>query len=401
MNRKLLMLGASHFQIPVIKYAKKAGYNVITADYLPENPGHKFSDAYYNVSTIDKEAILKLAKSLSIDGILSYASDPGTTTAAYVSEKLDLPGNPYESVKILQQKDLFRKFLKENNFNVPASKSFGKIEDGRNYASKLLEKYVSIIIKPVDSSGSKGVTKINSLNDFESAFNLGLQYSFKKKVVVEQYIKKTIYEMDGDGFVWNGKLQFRCFGNQHNDIRCNPYVPSGISFPYVQGKSIQQKAHNEIERALNLLDMKVGGLNIEYLTDENEEVFILEIGPRSGGNLIPDVIKYSTGVDLIAYSVEGALGKDCSDLTMKNSQGFYASYIIHSIEDGILNSININDELKENIIEENIWKKKNDSVIKFNGSNGTIGTMILKFSSSDEMIYKMDNMNKYIKVELN
>ena len=95
------MLGASHFQIPAIKYAKEAGYKVITADYLPNNPGHKYSDKYYNVSTIDKESVLKLACELNIDGILSYASDPGAPTAAYVAEKLNLPGNPYKSVKIL------------------------------------------------------------------------------------------------------------------------------------------------------------------------------------------------------------------------------------------------------------------------------------------------------------
>lgn len=107
------MLGGSHFQVAAIKYAKEAGYYVITVDYLPGNPGHIYAHEYYNISTTDKEAVLKLAKKLKIDGIVSYASDPGATTAAFVSDKLSLPGNPYESVKILQQKDLFRKFQKK------------------------------------------------------------------------------------------------------------------------------------------------------------------------------------------------------------------------------------------------------------------------------------------------
>src|SRR5699024_4642312 len=145
--------------VPAIKYAKEAGYHVITADYKPDNPGHKFSDEYYNVSTIEKDELLKLSSKLNIDGILSYASDPGAPTAAYVSEKLDLPGNPYHSVLTLQRKDLFRKFLKEHGFNVPESKAFKNACDAEEYVEYLLDSYKRIIVKPVDSSGSKGVTK--------------------------------------------------------------------------------------------------------------------------------------------------------------------------------------------------------------------------------------------------
>jgi biotin carboxylase len=144
-------------------------------------------------------------------------------------------------------------------------------------------------------------------------------------VVIEDFIEKAIYEMDGDGFVWKGKLAFRCFGNQHNDMKCNPYVPMGISFPYIQEKSIQQKAHDLIESVLAKLNMKLGGLNIEYLTDNDDNIYLLEIGPRSGGNLIPEVIKLATGVDLIAYSVDSAIGKDCTDLKMVETKGFYSS----------------------------------------------------------------------------
>ena len=324
--KKILMLGGSHFQIPAIKYAVEAGYYVITADYLPNNPGHKFAHEYHNISTIDKEAVLKLAQELEIDGIVSYASDPGAPTAAYVAEKLSLPGNPYESVKILQRKDLFRTFLKENGFLVPESQSFSNIDRAREFSIERL-KSSAIVVKPADSSGSKGVSKVTDIISFDNAFKEAEKYSISKIMVVEDFIEKAIYEMDGDGFVWQGKLSFACFGNQHNDLDCNPYVPMGISFPYIQEKTIQQKAYNIIDSILKKLDMKVGGLNIEYLTDKNDNIYILEIGPRSGGNLIPEVIKYATGIDLIAYSVDGAMGKDCSDLKMVETKGFYSSYI--------------------------------------------------------------------------
>ena len=141
--------------------------------------------------------------------------------------------------------------------------------------------------------------------------------------------------------------------------------------------------------------------DIEYLTDTNDNIYILEIGPRSGGNLIPEVIKYSTGVDLIAASVEGAMGKDMSYLKMKPTNGYYSSYILHSKNDGIVSEAIINDNPNYKIIEHNIMTKKNDSVEKFNSSNNTLGTFILKFKSLNQMTSMMDKMTNYIKIVTN
>jgi biotin carboxylase len=397
--KKILMLGGSHFQVPAIRYAKAAGYHVITADYLPDNPGHRYSDEYYNVSTTDEEKVLELAEKLKIDGIVSYASDPGAPAAAFVAEKLSLPGNPYESVRILQRKDLFRTFLKNNGFLVPVSASFAHLNEAKEFARERLQ-HNPVVVKPADSSGSKGVSKLESLNDFDSSFPYALNYSMAKIVVVEDFIEKATYEMDGDGFVWQGKLAFRCFGNQHNDLECNPYVPMGISFPYIQERSLQAKAHDQLESILAKLDMKLGGLNIEYLTDKNGNIYILEIGPRSGGNLIPEVIKLSTGVDLIAYSIDAAVGKDCSDLHMVETTGFYSSYILHAKKDGKVKNIKIVDEIKSKIVRQNILIKPGDEVKKFDGSNNTLGTFILKFDDLEEMTSCLDRMTDYIFVEV-
>ena len=118
-KRKLMILGGSRYAIPVIDKAHELGCYVITCDYLPDNIAHKYSDEYCNISIIDKEAVLQKAKELKIDGITSFACDPGVVTAAYVAEKMGLPfQGSYESTCILQDKGLFRKFLKDNGFNV-------------------------------------------------------------------------------------------------------------------------------------------------------------------------------------------------------------------------------------------------------------------------------------------
>ena len=131
--KKLMLLGGMRYLLPVIEAAHKLGIYVITCDYLPNNIAHKYSNEYQNISILDKKAVLDKARELKIDGILSFACDPGVTTAAYVAEKLNLPcAGSYKSISILQNKSKFRKFLTENNFNVPVAKGYSKIEEALN-----------------------------------------------------------------------------------------------------------------------------------------------------------------------------------------------------------------------------------------------------------------------------
>ena len=131
-QKRLMLLGANRYQLPVIQAAHELGYYVITCDYLPDNYAHKFSDEYCNVSIVDKEAVLEAAKRLKIDGILSFACDPGVVTAAYVAEQLGLPSvGSYEAVSILQNKGRFRRFLAENGFNVPMAKEYTDVVESR------------------------------------------------------------------------------------------------------------------------------------------------------------------------------------------------------------------------------------------------------------------------------
>lgn len=114
-----MLLGGIRYLLPVIKAAHEQGYYVITADYLPDNIAHKFSDEYVNVSIVDKEAVLEAARERQIDGIMSFGVDPGVVSASYVQNKMGLPSfGPYESVEILQNKDRFRAFLAKNVIKV-------------------------------------------------------------------------------------------------------------------------------------------------------------------------------------------------------------------------------------------------------------------------------------------
>jgi biotin carboxylase len=396
--KKVLLLGGSHFQVPSVKTARDLGYHVITCDYLSDNPGHKFSHEYHNVSTTDKDAVLKLSESLKIDGIVCYASDPSAPIAAYVAEQMGLQGNPYESVVILAYKDKFRDFLTKNGFRVPRAKGYRSYEEARKEAESFV---FPVMVKPVDSSGSKGVSKISSVEELKFAFDYALGFSRSKRIIIEEFVQKSGYQIAGDGFSWNGKLVFRCFANEHFNAEGNPFVPIGESWPYNMPKRVHDKVHSEIQRLLALLKMKHGAYNFDIRIDQDENPILMEIGPRNGGNLIPQVTRYATGVDMVAYTIKAAMGEDCSDLKMVEPRGYWSCYMIHSKKAGVFQKVIYDKFFEErNIVENNLFCKKGDPIDSFNGSNGTLGTMILKFDTMDEMLEKMDHMDKYINVIL-
>ena len=187
MKKKLLLLGGTRYLLPVIEAAHKLGIYVITCDYLPDNIAHKYSDEYVNASIIDKECILQIAQERNIDGIMSFATDPGVTTAAFVAEKLGLPScGSYESVCVLQDKGKFRRFLEENDFLVPHAKSYDDIE---KVWSDIEYFNWPIIVKPVDSAGSKGVTRVDSIEKLKESILYALKYSKSEQFIIEDFIE--------------------------------------------------------------------------------------------------------------------------------------------------------------------------------------------------------------------
>ncbi len=399
--KKILLLGGSYFQVPSVKKAKEMGLYTITCDYLPNNPGHKYADEYHNVSTTDKEAVLKLAKDLKIDAIVCYASDPAAPTCAYVAEKMGLPGHPYESVEILSNKDKFRKFLKDNGFNTPRAKGY---TDFREAIADWNEYKKPVMIKPVDSSGSRGVRKINDINEIQSAVENALSFSRVKRFIMEEYIDIVLPQIQGEGFSVNGNLKFADFSRHffsEKNASINPFVPISWCLPSDIDNGLCDNIRSEIQKVLLLLNMKTGAYNFESRVDKNGKIYLMEIAPRNGGNFIPQLIEYSSGFDMVKYTIKAALGEDCSSVEQTKLKGYHSYYVLYSLTDGILESIDIDDDFrKNNILELNMMKNIKDKVNGLENSGSSIGVMILQFKSMDEMFYKMENMNKYVKINV-
>ena len=397
--KKLMVLGGSRYALPVIEAAHNLGHYVITCDYLPDNIAHKYSDEYCNVSIIDKEAVLQAAKDLNIDGIMSFACDPGVATAAYVAEKMGLPhSGSYESVSILQNKGRFRQFLADNGFNVPVAKGYTSVEQALNEAEIF---NWPVIVKPTDSAGSKGVTRVDKPENLRESIEYALSFSHSDEFIIEDFLEKKGHSSDTDSFSVDGKLKFVSFSAQRFDENCeNPYTPSAYSWPSTISQEHQDELTGEIQRLLTLLDMKTSIYNIEVRECTDGKAYIMECSPRGGGNRLAEVLRYATGVDLITNAVRAAVGEPVLDVEQKPYNGCWAEIILHSETAGEFDYLWISEEIENNIIEKDLWIESGDSVGGFSGANEAIGTLILRFDTHENMQKVLENQNDFVKVVL-
>jgi len=395
-NKKIMLLGGNYFQMTATKAAKELGCHVISVDYLPDNPAHKYADEYYNVSTIDRDAVLALAQKLHIDGIVSYASDISAPTAAYVAEKMDLPANRPQTIEIMTDKEKFHPFLREKGFFVPKVISVKTIRELEIFFE---EAGGRIIVKPSQSSGSKGVSIITTRDEIRPAFENAIAYANGKSLVAEEFVQRQGYQIAGDAFVSDGEIVYFGLANEHFDRLGNPLVPIGESFPANLSDLKREKARKEIQKALTVLGFKNGAVNLDFMFKENGDIFIIELGPRNGGNLITDAIELAGGVNLAKYTVKAALGEDISDLKEMRMNRFISSYIWHSNVDGVFNGISIHDRLQKKILRSDILAEKGSKIRRFDNGGFGLGAALFAFDSMNEMLYMMDHMEEFYEVK--
>lgn len=399
-QKKLMLLGGLRYLLPVIEEAHKLGAYVITADYLPDNIAHKYSDEYCNVSIVDKDAVLVKAKELEIDGILSHAVDPGVTTAAYVAERMGLPFQcSYKSACILQDKSLFRQFLIDNGFNCPNAKGYNNIED----ALKDIDNYNwPVMVKPVDSAGSKGVTKVEEKSKLKDAIEYALSHSLSKRYIVEDFLDKIGAQSSADIFTINGILVYPTYSDQFFDLNAeNPYTPAIEIWPSTMALKFQEDLTKQLQRLVTLLNIRTGIFNVESRVCSNGKAYIMELSPRGGGNRIAELQDMATGQSLIRAEVCKALSLPIENIFTPIYDGVWCNYIVHSNKAGILRRVEIDENFREQyIMDEGIIVREGDYVEPFTGANNSLGTLFLRTKSHTEMKELLSNINQYVKVIL-
>lgn len=399
-RQKILLLGGSAQQVVAIETAKRMGYHTVLCDYLPDNPGQYVADKYYNVSTTDVEAVYDVARKEGVSGILAYASDPAALPAAIVSERLGLPTNPSKSVEILGVKHLWRNFLQNNGFACPGNFTIHPDTPLVEIMSKIQSLRFPVVIKPTDSSGSKGVTVLENLREIEKAIHLADSYSRNKVLIVEEFISNAFHSViGGDIFVQDGHIVLYGEMSCIRDDAWGGLIPIGERRPSGLSRRQVDKLHAELQRLVAMLDMRFGELNIEVLLDNNDDVHFLELGPRAGGNMIPIQLSDAFGVDLVRANISAAMG--CSpELELDEKPGCYFTYVLHSHSDGMFKGVDFSEEIAGNVYRKVLYKKCGDRVEAFDGAGKAIGIVFMHCGTEHEMNRICARLDELIKIKV-
>ncbi len=400
--KTILFLGAAHFQMPPIEYAVKQGHYTITLDNQAQNPGHTIAHKNYkNISTLDKDKVLAIAEKEKIDGIVSYASDVGMPTAAYVANCMGLQGSAMSSIDLLVNKAKFRCFLQEqglqNHFFTTITSSTIK-EKRHNILAKPV---FPLIVKPTDRSGSRGVSIVHNQNDLTSAIEKAYSHSIKKEVIVETYFEKIGRQLCGDGYMEAGQLKFIAFGDGYFYDDTSYMAPYAETFPSVQPANLLAKVKGHLATILQKAGYLNGPFNFDVIVKKNGDIFVIEIGPRCGGNFIPLLIDLKYGINLTAAAVNLALDKDFrlpqpADREFPNA--LFAGYMVHTLKEGTLGEVTFDRTLKPYLYYYHPFLKEGMTYEPYKQGNHAIGNVIMKFEDRVTMEKVMQQIQQLIVV---
>ena len=295
-----MVLGASTAQLPIISKAIEMGCYVITVDNIPENIGHTYSHQCVNCSTVDQQEVCKIAQQLKIDGIVTFASDIAVSTVAFVAEALNLTGCSPLQAGTLSNKASFRAFQQQHQLNHPDFLI-------TNSPDFLLQKnwviQPPLLFKPIDTSGSRGITKVadTDVDNALKAFSYAQQFSRSGMVSIESFIDGV--DVSGDGFLVDGQL-VAVVSQKYKQ----GFIPVGHSFP--SNLSIVEQAciFDEITKTCKTIGYQNGPIDFDVKI-YNSVATVIEMSPRLGGNGIPELIRHYSGIDLIEMTLNYALGK--------------------------------------------------------------------------------------------
>lgn len=386
--KKALILVAGESNLPFIEAAKKEGLYLITCDTNRTNPGHALADENLFIDVYDYKAVIEAVKEKNIDGVMSFVSAHGLTTASKVSEYFHLKGYSQNALETLINKGLFRDFLSRNDLNFPAYQYVHNVNE-----IDLKQLSYPVIIKPTDSGGSQGVIKIESEDELLLNFQTAKNFSDSGTVIIEEFLEGQEL-INGDCLVYNGEIIGDMVGNYMYDNETNNVLPIATLFPAKQDVSNALEQITKIIKTLNIPD---GIINFEAIV-KNNVPYIIEINPRPSGNYIWKLMSYKYSIDIPSFVVNLYFNSENPIKKLEASnEHTYAYQLIYTDENKLFEGFDIPSSLEHNILELIFFKQKNERVSSFNNLYDRIGIVLLEFKE-DEKAKSYTNILKLFKI---
>ena len=329
---KLMILGASVYQVPLIRTAKRMGLCALVASIPGHYPGFSDADKVYYLNTTDKTAILDACIGEKAKGICTSGTDVAVATIGYVNKKMGLAGISEEAAEKACDKYAMKVAFKEGG--VSASK-FIRVDSPEEAYRAAREIGYPVVVKCVDSSGSRGINVVDREEDLRTAYEEAIKYSRKSYVLVEEKLGGV--EIGVDGMVQDGEVKLIAPHQKYTYTFKGVTMPAGHSFPY----HCSDKVRAEIEKQATLAAKALGLDNCAFNSDvfvDGENVYIIEMGGRAGATGIPELISIYYGFDFYEKMIENALGKKV-DLDLDGVKTPCMSKLLMSPVDGIITHI--------------------------------------------------------------
>lgn len=389
--KKILILGAGIYQVPLIKTAKEMGIYTIVASIPGNYPGFEYADKVCYENTVDYDAILKIAKEEQIDGIVTAGTDVAVITIGKVCDELGLCGLSFEAAQIAANKLLMK--TKYEEYGVRTAR-FRQIPlDCPNIPKEVETLTFPLIFKSVDSSGSRGIVRVDSVSEFDNALNEVKNNTRSDYFIIEEFIEGE--EFGAQAFVYNGEVKFII---PHGDyvFQGDTGVPVGHFAPYDLADNIVEDTKVQLNNAIKAMGLDNCAINADFIL-KDDKCYVLEIGGRSGATCLAELVSIYYGFNYYEKIILAALGEDpcfdCESHAVPN-----ASMLLTSDKDGMIisqSNDNVNDP---DIVEIQFDYKMNDTVSKFRVGPHRIGHVITKGLTLDEAVDKLDSAMKNISI---
>lgn len=336
MKKRIIILGAAECQVPLIKHAQKIGYTVIVISRDGNYPGFLIADKSYEIDVRDHEKILKVARKEKISGILTDQTDIPVLTAAYVAKSLGLPGIGIECAQRFTNKYKMRQYCEQLGIPVPRYTQASSIDE----ALKLTQKFqFPLVLKPVDSQGSRGVIKISTRNELKSVFNNVILHSSVQQVILEEFFQGK--EIVIEGFISANTFTNLIIGDREYFDLPNLFIPRKTIFPSQLKPELQKKIIKLNTKLIKGFSPSFGITHSEFLVNEKTgDVCLIETAIRGGGAFISsDLIPLVSNVDVNKSLILLASGEQAVPIESRQLKHRAAAYMCFHLPEGQIQSI--------------------------------------------------------------
>lgn len=379
MTKKLFIVGASLLQLPAVLKAKEMGLTVAVADRDSEAMAIPSADRYFNVSTVDAEGICRAAKEFEADGIMTIATDMPMRAIAYTCEHLGLLGISQDTAIKATDKGIMMQVFEENDLAHPWYKVFKSADDAVIHGETL---DYPCICKPIDSSGSRGVTLVASPSELEKAARYSESYSLSGGLIVEEYLVGS--ELSVEIAVWQGRATVLALTD-----KSTTGAPHFVEIGHSQPSSLPDNSASEVKKlaldAVKAVGIENGAAHVEImLTPMGPK--LIELGARMGGDCITShLIPLSTGIDMVRAMINISLGQE-PELKPTLSRGAAIRYIPSTV--GIIKEISgtAEAEATAGVCELQLMKHTGDRILDIQNSGDRLGFVISSAATPKQAI---------------